>query len=157
MNELSVSNVIQGIFSYAKRDSTKPIYLIISSYGGAVDEMFGLFDIIKYVKCPIHTIGLSKVMSAGVLILASGNKGNRKLGKNCRIMLHPISGGQFGNVFEQDAGVIEMKRMQTQMIKLLAEECNQKPKTFKEILDKGHEQYLTAEEALNLGIADELI
>ena len=68
----------------------KPIKLYISTYGGSADEMAALVDIMNVVKkdCPIETIGIGKVMSAGVLILASGTKGERYIGKNCRVMMH---------------------------------------------------------------------
>jgi ATP-dependent Clp protease protease subunit len=74
VNEHSIAQVIAGIVILANQDNRAPITLLVSTYGGSVDEMFSLYDVIKHVSCPIHTIGLGKVMSAGVLLLASGKK-----------------------------------------------------------------------------------
>lgn len=157
MTEFSISSVIQGIFFHAQRDTTKPIYLVISSYGGETDSMFSLYDAIKYVKCPIITIGLGAIMSASVLILSAGEKGKRKIGSNSRIMLHQVAGVNAGNVFEQKNQFKEMKRIQKLMTKLLAKECNKDYKIFKKLMKKGCDQYISAKKALKLGIVDELI
>ena len=59
----------------------KPIDFYISTYGGNADDMFALYDIMKQVEkeTEIHTIGMGKVMSAGVLLLAGGTSGHRKI------------------------------------------------------------------------------
>ena len=58
--------------------------LIVSTNGGSALEMFSIYDTIRMIKeqAPVSTVGLGKVMSAGVLILASGTKGHRKIGKH---------------------------------------------------------------------------
>src|SRR5574343_563787 len=99
VNEFSISMVVAQMLHLASLNH-KPIHLIISTYGGSVDEMFTLYDTIKFLPCPVHTIALGKVMSAGVLLLASGTKGKRMIGRSARIMMHPVSGGAVGNVFE---------------------------------------------------------
>ena len=99
VNESSISLVVAQLLHLASINHN-PIHLVISTYGGSVDEMFTLYDTIKFLPCPVHTIALGKVMSAGVLLLASGTKGHRMIGKSARIMIHPVSGGVMGNVFE---------------------------------------------------------
>ena len=58
-----------------------PVDFYISTYGGSADDMFALYDIMRQIKTTteIHTIGMGKVMSAGVLLLAAGTKGQRKI------------------------------------------------------------------------------
>ena len=65
-----------------------------------VAEMFALYDLMRMVRedCGIHTFGIGKVMSAGVLLLAAGTKGERRIGKNCRIMLHRVLTGDSGSL-----------------------------------------------------------
>ena len=60
-----------------------PIQLMICSPGGNASEMFAIYDCMRLVRegCPIHTLGMGKVMSAGVLVLAAGTKGKRKIGR----------------------------------------------------------------------------
>ena len=77
-----------------------PIEFYISTYGGSADDMFALYDIMRQVKktTEIHTIGMGKVMSAGVLILAAGTEGKRKIGENCRVMIHSVLGANHGSL-----------------------------------------------------------
>ena len=62
----------------------KPFELIISTPGGTAVDMFSIYDVMRLCReeMEIHTVGLGKVMSAGVLLLASGTKGKRKIGKH---------------------------------------------------------------------------
>ena len=82
-----------------EEEPAKPVQFYLSTYGGAADDMFALYDIMRIVRdeTPIHTIGLGKVMSAGVLLLAAGTKGERRIAKNCRIMIHSVMGGNQGD------------------------------------------------------------
>ena len=77
----------------------RPIKLYVSTHGGIVSDMFSIIDIMEDVKkeCPIETVGVGKVMSAGVLILAAGTKGKRKIAKHCRVMLHSVMSGHHGS------------------------------------------------------------
>ena len=80
------------------KNKKKPM-VYISTYGGSADDMFGLYDIMRQVKdtSEIHTVGVGKVMSAGVLLLAAGTNGKRKIGKRCRVMIHSVIGGNQGS------------------------------------------------------------
>jgi ATP-dependent Clp protease protease subunit len=132
----------------------KPIHLVISTYGGSVDEMFSLYDTIKFLPCPVHTIALGKVMSAGVLLLASGVKGKRLIGRSARIMIHPVSGGLYGNVFEALNEVKEHERLQTLMSDALMKETKMSKVEIDKLMKAGHDCYLTPEEAIRMGIVD---
>ena len=79
----------------------RSISLIISTHGGVASDMFSILDIMDMIKertCDIETFGIGKVMSAGVPILAAGTKGRRKVGRNCRIMLHNVLAGTGGTI-----------------------------------------------------------
>ncbi len=156
VNEHVVSNVIVHMLHLAHLNNN-PIHLLISTYGGSVDEMFSLYDTIKLMQCPVYTVALGKVMSAGVLLLASGNKGSRLIGRSARIMMHPVSGGIMGNVFQIDSETAEMKRLHQLMIDSLIRETKMTFKAIDEIMKKGKDHYLTPEQAIKLGIVDKII
>jgi ATP-dependent Clp protease protease subunit len=156
VNEHMISNVIVQLLQLANQNH-KPIYLVISTYGGSVDEMFSLYDTIKFIPCPVYTIGLGKVMSAGVLLLASGTKGKRMIGRSARIMIHPISAGTLGNVFEISAESKEYERMQNLMVETLMRETKMNKTEIMKIMKSGHDNYLTAEQAIKMGIIDQII
>lgn len=136
-----------------------PIKFLISTYGGSAAEMFAIYDTMRQVRgeCEIHTHGLGKVMSAGVLLLAAGSKGNRKIGKNCRVMIHSVAGASYGSLHNLENEMDEIKWLQEQHIKCLIEETNMTRKQIKKMLAKRMNVYLTAEEAVKLGIADEIV
>ena len=156
VNEHSISNVIVQLLQLANQNH-KPIYLVISTYGGSVDEMFSLYDTIKFLPCPIHTIALGKVMSAGVLLLAAGVKGKRMIGRSARIMIHPISGGVLGNVFEAMNEMKEFERLQDLMVTALMSETTLKKEEVDELMKAGYDFFLTPEQAVKMGIVDKII
>jgi ATP-dependent Clp protease protease subunit len=156
VSEQSISAVIYQLL-YLANQNHKPIHLVVSTYGGSVDEMFSLYDTIRFLPCPVHTIALGKVMSAGVLLLASGVKGKRMIGSSARLMMHPISGGFYGNVFESMSETAEFKRLQDLMVNSLQKESSMTKEQIENIMKSGHDYYVTPEEAIKLGIVDRII
>ena len=140
-------------------EEKEPIEFIISTYGGSAAEMFAIYDTMRMVKdeCEIHTLGLGKVMSAGVLLLAAGTKGKRKIAKNCRVMMHSVIGGSAGAIHSLENEMEEIRFTQKQHIECLLEETNMTRAYLKRLLNKRVNVYLTAEEAVELGIADEIV
>lgn len=156
VNEQSISTVMAQMLHLASQNH-KPIHLVISTYGGSVDEMFTLYDTMKFLPCPVHTIALGKVMSAGVLLLASGEKGHRMIGRSARIMMHPISGGAAGNIFEIMNDVEESKRLQDQMASAICKETKMSKTDLDNVMKRGHDVYLSPQEAIKMGIVDKII
>lgn len=156
VNEYSISLIVVQLLQLANINSN-PIHLVISTYGGSVDEMFGLYDAIKFLPCPVHTVALGKVMSAGVLLLASGAKGKRLIGASSRVMIHPLSGGTGGNVFEIVNSSREHARLHEQMCAALVSETKMTKEQVETFMKAGHDVYMTAKEAIDLGIADIII
>ena len=136
-----------------------PMRFYISTYGGSADEMFSIYDMMNIVKkdCEIETIGLGKVMSAGTLLLAAGTKGKRKIGKHCRVMIHAVAAGSAGELHNIENEVKSIKHIQELYINALAKETCMTKRTIQKLLDRRVNVYLTAEEAVEYGIADEII
>ena len=137
----------------------EPIDFYISTHGGSATEMFAIYDAIRSIRdlTPIRTHGLGKVMSAGVLLLAAGTKGARKIGKYCRIMIHGVVAGQHGFIADVENEFTETKYTQKMYIEALSAETNMNEKYIKKLLSKNKNIYLDAEEAVNLGIADIIV
>ena len=142
-----------------KKPEPKPITFYISTWGGDALGMFGIYDLIRTIReeCAIETYGLGKVMSAGVLLLASGTKGQRKIGKHCRVMMHSVRGGHVGTIHSLENEMGETRWIQKQLIQALVEETNLTEKQLKRMLGKNLDVYLTAEEAVKYGIADIIV
>jgi ATP-dependent Clp endopeptidase proteolytic subunit ClpP len=142
-----------------KEEERKPVEFYISTYGGTADDMFALYDTMKMVEkdMEIHTVGMGKVMSAGVPLLAAGTKGKRKIGKNCRVMIHSVIAGQHGALHNLLNEMEAIEQIQKMYIRCLAENTNMSKKDVKNMLERNVNVYLSAEEAVELGIADIII
>jgi len=138
---------------------SQPFEMIISTNGGDAREMFAIYDMMRFIRkdCDIETLGIGKVMSAGVPLLAAGTKGKRRIGKYCRIMLHNVSAGTIGAIPQMQNEMKEVEKIQKQYIEILAAETKMTEKQIKRLINKNVNVYLSAEEALELGIVDEII
>lgn len=166
VDEEKVSELVTGLLymnalnkAEKEEDKRKDIDFYVSTYGGSADDMFALYDIMKDVQktTDISTIGMGKVMSAGVLILASGTHGKRKIGKNCRVMIHSVAAGNHGELNHMINELEEIKNMQEMYIKCLVSETKMTETVLRNMLERGVNVYLTAEEAVEYGIADEIV
>jgi len=137
----------------------RPFEIILSTSGGNADDMMSVYDMMRMIRedVDIETTGIGKVMSAGVLILAAGTKGKRRIGKHCRVMIHAVSGGTIGNMHELTNEFKEIKKIQESYIACLAEETKMTAQQIKKYLKQKINVYLSAEEAVELGIADTII
>ena len=148
LNEVNIIN--------SKED---PIEFYLSTYGGSADDMFGMYDAMRMVRetTEIHTLGLGKVMSAGVLLLAAGTKGKRRVGKNCRVMIHSVIGGNHGPLHNLINEMEAVEQIQKMYSSALIAETNMTKKDLKNLLERKVNVYLSAEEAVELGIADIIV
>ena len=158
VDEEKIAELLQAIL-FLKETGTDPVDFYISTYGGSADDMFCLYDMMNHIKpdMEIRTIGIGKVMSAGVPLLAAGTKGKRKIGKYCRVMLHNVSAGTIGALAQMQNEMKEVEKIQKQYIEILASETNMTEKQIRRLINKNVNVYLSAEEAVELGIADEII
>ena len=139
--------------------NNSPIEFIISTSGGSAHDMFAVYDAMRVVKqkCPVHTVAFGKVMSAGVLRLAGGTRGHRKIGKNCRVMVHGVTGGHIGSIHNLENEMDEIRWLQDRYITALVEETDMTKSFLKKLIGRKVNVYLTAEEAVEYGMADEVI
>ena len=141
------------------QEEWEPMEFIISTYGGSADDMFALYDVMRMIQkdCEIHTFGLGKVMSAGVLLLAAGSKGKRKIGANCRVMIHSVIGGNHGSLHNLENEMDEIRNSQENYVNALVRETNLTKRTLKRLLERKVNVYLSATEAVEYGIADIIV
>ena len=142
-----------------KKQLYEPFEFYLSTHGGSASDMFAIYDVMRQVRkdCEIHTIGIGKVMSAGVLLLAAGTRGKRKIGKHCRVMVHQVSAGTAGPHHEMVNEIAEIQHTQEQYIRCLAAETKMSVAFIKKLFEKKVNIYLSAEEAVKYGLADIII
>ena len=139
--------------------NVRPIEFYLSTYGGSADDMFGLYDVMRGIRqeTEIHTLGLGKVMSAGVLLLAAGTKGKRRIAKNCRVMIHSVAAGNHGNLQDLTNELEAIQDLQDMYTNCLVAETNMTESDIKDMLNRNVNVYLSAVEAVKLGIADIIV
>tara|TARA_B100000131_G_C18050733_1_gene586340 strand:+ start:726 stop:1289 length:564 start_codon:yes stop_codon:yes gene_type:complete len=133
----------------------KPIKIYIDSYGGAVYQCFGLLGVIDKSETPIHTIVTGAAMSCGFMILISGHK---RFGYPLSTPLyHQVSTGFWGKVQDMEEKLEETKRLQKKIEDITIEKTQISKKKLTEIMKKKVDWYMSAEEALGLGVIDEIV
>jgi ATP-dependent Clp protease protease subunit len=151
----SVATAIRGIYLLAEQ-SPNPIQLIITSYGGDIDQAFALHDVIRGVPNYIYTVALGTCMSAAPFLLAAGCPGHRSASENAEFMLHATSlelGGMLGNV---EATVKATKRRSEAMDRLLGKYTKKDYRFWAKIGKSAVDHYFGAEQALEWGLIDRI-
>lgn len=154
-NETMTSAIIAKLITFEQMDPTKPISLYIDSYGGQLHSFLAIHDMIKLCRCDVATIVVGKAMSCGQMLLMSGTKGKRFATKNSTILMHPLSSMNAGNIHQLDNSMTESKRLQNVINGLVTDYSKITKKELTELMSK--DSYLTADQALKLGIIDHII
>lgn len=137
----------------------KDIEFYISSGGGSVNDMFAVYDLMNIVKIhrDIATFGFGKIYSAAVPLLAAGTKGKRYMGRNARLMMHHCSTATAGTQPDIRSSFQEMKRVEDMMVQSIADNSDLSAGEIYNILSKNTDEFFSAEDALEMGIVDEII
>jgi len=161
IEEEKAADICVGLLMLSKKEEKElePINFYISTYGGNADDMFSVYDMMNVAKrnCEIHTYGLGKVMSAGVLILANGTPGKRYVGKHCRVMIHSCNAGSVGDIHNLKNEMSQIQHQQDEYINALVSVSSLTKRQLTRLLDRKVNVYLTAQEAIEYGIADEIM
>ncbi|MAH51542.1 hypothetical protein CMI37_37345 [Candidatus Pacearchaeota archaeon] len=134
---------------------SQPIKIYIDSYGGAVYQCFGLLGVMDKSETPIHTVVTGAAMSCGFMILISGHK---RFGyAHSTPLYHQVSSGFYGKIKDMEEHLKESKRLQKKIEALTLERTSISKKKLTEILKNKIDWYMSAEEALALGVIDGII
>jgi len=140
-------------------ETPEDVDFLISTGGGTVYDMFGMVDMMDIVKHrrDIRTLGIGKVFSAGVLLLANGTPGKRFLTRNSRIMIHRCSAGNLGSTADIKVTADEARLMEDQMVQIMAKNSKLSVGEIHNMFSRNTDEFFSAEEAVQMGLADEII
>ena len=158
--EIDEDSVIECIkwITYENLDSKDKILTVyINSTGGSLYDAFALIDIMKNSKFPVRTIAMGACMSAAFLIFASGTKGERYAAKNASLMCHQFTESMDNKYHDLKATMRENDLCNQRMIDILREATGLSAARIKSKLLPASDVYLTADEAVDLGVADRLL
>lgn len=132
-----------------------PIEFFLSTGGGACYDGMALHDVIESSGTPIEVICAGKIMSMGVVV-ALGAK-VRKAYRNTTFMIHQVNGLSIGTLREMEDTVAEASRINDMLFKIIREKTGIPEDQLNEVLQRQKDWFMTAEEALELGILTELL
>ena len=151
-----VANVIQAQLLFLQStDPKRDIQMYINSPGGSVTAGLGIYDTMQYVGPDIATICTSLSASMSAVLLAAGAKGKRSGLPHSRVMIHQPSGGMQGQVSDMEISYHVIKGMQKELYRILSEHTGQR---YEQIAsDSDRDRWMSAADAVNYGILDELL
>jgi ATP-dependent Clp protease protease subunit len=158
ITEENVNECIKWIVYENLDTKEKILTLYVNSTGGDLYQAFALIDIIQSSKHSVRTIAIGSIMSAAFLIFTSGTKGERYIAANTGIMCHQFAGGGGDAKFHDlKAEMKENEFLNQKMVNILKEATGLTPSRIKSKLLPASDVYMSAQEALDLGIADQLL
>lgn len=152
-----ISNAVMAqLLCLQQMDAERDIEIYINSPGGSFTALTAIYDTMRYIKPDVRTVCLGQAASAAAVILAAGTKGKRLALPNSRILIHqPATEGGYGQSSDIEIQAREILRIRSLMEQMLADDTG---KTMEEISrDIERDKYLTAEQALEYGIIDEVL
>jgi ATP-dependent Clp protease protease subunit len=159
IEEENIENAIKWIVyeNLICGNNPKTLTMYINSSGGNLNDSLGLIDIMRTSQCPIRTIGIGSICSAAFMIFSSGTKGERYIANNTSIMCHQYTDGMEGKHHDIKSRFKEVELTNTRMIEILKENTGLETRTIKSKLLCPTDVWLTAEELIELGIADNFL
>lgn len=148
--------VAQMLFLEAENPEL-PINMYINSPGGSVYDGLAVYDVMQYIKCPVYTYVTGMAASMGSFIAQAGEPGHRYLLPRAITMIHQPSSGMRGKISDMEIDLLEGLRIKKEMTELYVKH-NSKGVSydrFVELMDR--DKWLTAPQALELGLADQIV
>jgi ATP-dependent Clp protease, protease subunit len=152
----AVGNLIMAqLLHLESEDPDKDINLYVNSPGGDITSLFAIYDTMQYIKPDVSTICMGQAASAAAVLVLAGTKGKRYALPHSRILLHQPHGGAQGQAVDIEIQAKEITRYRKLLEELIAEHTGQSLDKVSKDTDRDY--ILTAEEAVEYGVVDEVI
>lgn len=155
INDVVANAVIAQLLFLEHEDPKKDIRIYVNTPGGSVTAGLAIYDAMQYVKNPVSTICVGMAASMGAVLLGAGKKGKRLALPNSEILLHQVMGGAEGQAIEIEITAKHIVKIKDKLNQILAKHTGQKLANIERDTDRDF--YLTAEEAKQYGLIDEII
>lgn len=155
VNDVVASLICAQLLFLESQDPEKEISLYINSPGGSVTSGLAIYDTMRYISSPVTTVCMGRAASMGAFLLAAGEKGMRFALPNSQIMIHQPSAGYQGQATDIEIHAREVLRLKRKLNEILAENTGH---SYEEVVNATErDNFLTAEEAKELGIIDRVL
>ena len=149
------NSIIAQMLFLASKDSEKDIKLYVNTPGGSVTAGMAIYDTMQYVKPDISCVCIGLAASMGATLLAAGKKGKRFALPNSQALLHQVAGGVTGQASEIEITAKQIIKIKEKLNKILAKHTGQPLAKIEKDTDRDF--YLSAEEAKDYGLIDQVI
>ena len=149
------NSIVSQLLFLQAQDSEKDIYLYINSPGGSVTAGFAIYDTIQHIKPDVQTICIGMAASMGSFLLAAGAKGKRFALPNAEVMIQQPLGGAQGQATEIEIAANHILKTREKLNRILSERTGQSIEKIQKDTDR--DNFLTAEEAKEYGLIDEVM
>ena len=155
INDQMADIIVAQLLFLEFEDPEKDIQLYINSPGGSVTAGLAIYDTMNYIKCDVSTICIGMAASMGAFLLSGGTKGKRFALPNSEIMIHQPSGGARGQATEIQIVAENILKTKKKLNEILAANTG---RSYEEIArDTERDNYMTAQEAKEYGLIDEIL
>jgi ATP-dependent Clp protease protease subunit len=155
IDDMVANLVIAQLLFLAGEDPDQDINIYIHSPGGVVSAGLAIYDTMEYIKPDVATICMGQAASMGALLLAAGAKGKRRALPNARVMIHQPMGSSRGQASDIFIYTKEIVTLREKMNEILAHHTGQPADRIRKDTDRNF--FMSAEEAMEYGIVDEVI
>ena len=156
VNEHTASLLVAQLL-FLESQGNEDINFFINSPGGVVTAGMAIYDTMQFIKPNVSTIVMGQACSMGSLLATAGAAGKRKMLPNARHMIHQPSGGARGQATDMQIQVEEIIKMKKNLTQIYVNH-NNKGKTFEQFRhDMERDKFMSAQEALEYGLVDEII
>ncbi len=155
VHNVSAGLVVAQMLYLESEDPRAPINLYINSPGGYVIDGYSIINTMRYLACPVRTICNGMAASMGAMILVSGTEGMRFCLPLSEVMIHQPLGGAQGQATDIQIAAAHIQRTKETLVRIMAERTGQE--YDKVAIDMERDFWMTAEEALEYGIIDEIV
>ncbi len=154
INKESAERIIRQLLML-EASGNDPIKVFIDSPGGDADTGYAVYDMIRFVRPDVYTIGMGLVASAGALILLAGEKNKRLAFPNSHYLIHQPLSGIRGVATEIEIHARELDKMKKRINTLISKETG---KALAEVeKDTDRDYWMDAEEAKTYGLVSKVI
>ena len=155
VNDQTANLVVAQLLFLESENPDKDISLYINSPGGSVTAGMSIYDTMQFIKPDVSTMCLGFAASMGAFLLAAGAKGKRYSLPNSKVMIHQVLGGARGQATDIEIQARDILRTKAQMNRILAERTGQTLEKSQQ--DTERDYYMTADEAKDYGLVDQVI
>ncbi len=151
----SSRRVVSSLLVLEAEDAEKPVTVLINSPGGSVADAFAMYDVMRFLRCPVRVLVLGLCASAGNIVLLGAPRGSRLALPNARFMLHQPSMGVHGQASDVEISAREILKLRERLHDLLAAETGQTAERIAE--DTNRDFWLTSADAVEYGLVDRVV